>query len=105
MLDIVMYHYVRPLIGSRYPKIKGLEVDSFKRQIEFFAANRTVVSTLDVLNAVKGEFKLPKGAVWLTFDDGYKDHIEYVAPLLEKFGFDAAFFPFQIVILRIKFWT
>ncbi len=88
-----MYHYVRPLIGSRYPKIKGLEIDGFKRQLEFFASNRSVVSTSDVLNAIKGEFKLPKGAVWLTFDDGYKDHIEYVAPLLEKYGFDGAFFP------------
>ena len=93
MLDIVMYHYVRPLLGSRYPNIKGLEIDGFKRQLEFFASNRTVISTTDVINAIKGKFKLPKGAVWLTFDDGYKDHIEYVAPLLEEYGFDGAFFP------------
>ena len=88
-----MYHYVRPLKGSKYPMIKGLEVDAFQRQLEFFASHKSVVSTSNVLNAIKGEFKLPKDAIWLTFDDGYKDHIEYVAPLLEKFGFDGAFFP------------
>lgn len=88
-----MYHYVRPISGSMYPKIKGLEIESFKRQLEYFASERTVVSTSDVLSAIKGDFKLSKGAIWLTFDDGYKDHFEYVAPLLEKFGFDGAFFP------------
>ena len=93
MIDIVMYHYVRPIKRSIYPRIKGLEVEAFKRQLEYFASERSVVSTSDVLNAVIGEFRLPKGAVWLTFDDGYKDHFEYVAPLLEQFGFDGAFFP------------
>ena len=28
-LTIVMYHYVRPINGSRYPEIKGLELDDF----------------------------------------------------------------------------
>ena len=30
-LTIVMYHYVRPIIGSDYPAINGLEVESFKK--------------------------------------------------------------------------
>ena len=93
MLDIVTYHYVRPIIGSEYPKIKGLEVSGFKRQLEYFAKERSVVSTSDVIKAVKGDLALPKNAVWLTFDDGYKDHFDYVLPLLESFGFDGAFFP------------
>lgn len=93
MLDIVMYHYVRPIIGSSYPNIKGLEVSGFKRQLEYFSKERSIVSTSDVLKAVEGDLSLPKNAVWLTFDDGYKDHFEYVAPLLEQYGFDGAFFP------------
>ena len=93
MLDIIMYHYVRPIIGSEYPKIKGLEVSGFKRQLEYFSKERSVVSTSDVLKAVEGDLALPKDAVWLTFDDGYKDHFDYALPLLEQFGFDGAFFP------------
>ena len=95
-----MYHYVRPIKGSLYPKIKGLEVNGFKRQLEFFASNHSVISTSEVLNAIKGEIKLPKNAIWLTFDDGYKDHIDYAAPLLEKFGFDGAFFPVSDCIVK-----
>jgi peptidoglycan/xylan/chitin deacetylase (PgdA/CDA1 family) len=88
-----MYHYVRPLIGNKYPKIKGLEIEGFKRQLNFFASDRSVVSTADVLSAIEGDSILPKGATWLTFDDGYSDHFEFVAPLLEQYGFDGAFFP------------
>ena len=35
-LNIVMYHYVRDLQNSRYPNIKGLDYNLFKKQIEFF---------------------------------------------------------------------
>ena len=84
---------MRPIIGSSYPNIKGLEVSGFKRQLEYFSKERSIVSTSDVLKAVEGDLSLPKNAVWLTFDDGYKDHFEYVAPLLEQYGFDGAFFP------------
>ena len=84
---------MRPIIGSSCPNIKGLEVSGFKRQLEYFSKERSIVSTSDVLKAVEGDLTLPKNAVWLTFDDGYKDHFEYVAPLLEQYGFDGAFFP------------
>lgn len=92
-LEIIMYHYVRPILLSSYPNIKGLEVDGFIRQIEFFKKTKHVVSTAEVLCAFTEKSKLPNNSVWLTFDDGYKDHYKYVAPILENFGFDAAFFP------------
>ena len=92
-LDIVMYHYVRPISESRYPKIKGLELKSFQNQLDFFLKEKNLVSTDDVINAVTRSIELPKNAIWLTFDDGYKDHFDYVAPILEQKGIDAAFFP------------
>jgi peptidoglycan/xylan/chitin deacetylase (PgdA/CDA1 family) len=92
-LEIIMYHYVRPISGSAYPKIKGLEVKKFIKQIDYLQKNKKIVSTKDVINAVKKKKDLPRGSVWLTFDDGYKDHLEFVAPILEKRGVDACFFP------------
>ncbi|MDA7546257.1 polysaccharide deacetylase family protein [Alphaproteobacteria bacterium] len=92
-LEIVTYHYVRPIKSSRYPKIKGLELSCFQKQLEFFLKERHIVSTADVLRAIEDKIALPKNAIWLTFDDGYKDHYEYVVPLLERYGVDAAFFP------------
>ena len=34
-ITIIMYHYVRPIKGSSYPLIKGLELDEFKTQLNF----------------------------------------------------------------------
>lgn len=91
--DIVMYHYVRPIKDSPYPNIKGLELNGFERQLKYFLEEKTVVSTNDIVNAALGDNVLPSDSVWLTFDDGYKDHCEFVAPILEKYGVDASFFP------------
>ena len=93
ILDIVMYHYVRPISESRYPKIKGLELKSFQNQLDFFLKEKNLVGTDDVINAVTRSIELPKDSIWLTFDDGYKDHLDYVVPILEQKGIDAAFFP------------
>lgn len=34
-LTVVMYHYVRPIERSRYPGIKGLELNDFREQIAY----------------------------------------------------------------------
>ena len=38
-LNIIMYHYVRPIKNSKFPKIKGLEVSSFKKQLDYLSQN------------------------------------------------------------------
>ena len=38
-LTIIMYHYVRPIAKSYYPLIKGLELDSFKTQLNYLEKN------------------------------------------------------------------
>ena len=35
-INIVMYHYVRPIKGSKHPNINGLELENFKKQINYF---------------------------------------------------------------------
>ena len=97
-LTIVMYHYVRPIKGSKFPGIKGLELDSFKRQLDYLTDNFNIVSTEQVINAAKYSIPLPNDACWLTFDDGYKDHFEYVMPELLKRNLHGAFFPPRVAI-------
>lgn len=91
-LHISMYHYIRDLRHSRYPGIKGLDVDLFRRQLEFMSANFSVVTMEQVMEAVKGTCELPDRALLLTFDDGYMDHYTYALPLLEEFGLQGSFF-------------
>lgn len=92
-LTIVMYHYVRDLASSRYPGIKGRDSADFIRQLDYIAANYSVVRTEDVIESVLGSKVLPGNAAWLTFDDGYKDHYDVVFPLLHARGWKGAFFP------------
>jgi hypothetical protein len=97
-LTIVMYHYVRPIKGSKFPGIKGLELDGFKQQLDYLSKNFNIVSTAQVINAAKHSSALPNDACWLTFDDGYKDHFTYVMHELLKRNLHGAFFPPRVAI-------
>ena len=92
-VNTVMYHYVRPINGSKYPRIKGLEIQKFVKQLEFLESNFTIINPLDFLNHVLGKHELhvPNPCL-LTFDDGLKDHLDYVLPELQKRGLSGCFF-------------
>jgi peptidoglycan/xylan/chitin deacetylase (PgdA/CDA1 family) len=95
-----MYHYVRPIKSSPFPNIKGLEVEYFKRQIEFFQKFFHFISMQDVLDCVYQNKELPHNSILLTFDDGFKDHYQHVFPLLKKLEINAAFFPPALPIVE-----
>ena len=90
---IVMYHYVRPIKSSPYTQLKGLEVEGFKRQLDYLQSKYTIISANDLIDSVTSLKKLPVNSCLLTFDDGYKDHVDYVLPILLARGITAAFFP------------
>jgi peptidoglycan/xylan/chitin deacetylase (PgdA/CDA1 family) len=92
-LTIVMYHYVRDLARSRYPRIKGRTLEEFRRQLDHIAKRYTVVTAQQVAAAIRGEETVPDNAAWLTFDDGYLDHYTNVFPLLFERGWQGSFFP------------
>ncbi len=91
-LFISMYHYTRDLEHSRYPGIKGMNVDLFRRQMEFFKANCNVIRMEQVIEAIQSGESLPENAVLLTFDDGYLDNFTVAFPILEEFGVSGFFF-------------
>ncbi|MDB2341189.1 polysaccharide deacetylase family protein [Candidatus Pelagibacter bacterium] len=101
-LTIVMYHYIRPIIGSEFPGIKGLEIEGFKRQLDFLENNYSIVSSEQVIDKIIKNKKLPPKACWLTFDDGYKDHYQYVLPELINRNLSGAFFPPRVAIKENK---
>jgi len=93
-LTIVMYHYVRDLIHSRYPRIKGLQIELFREQVQFFKRHYNFVTVEQVLDAYHGQggVNLPPHPVLLTFDDAYRDHFDYVFPYLEHEHIQGAFY-------------
>ena len=93
-VTVVMYHYVRDLKNSRYPNIKGLDIEKFKKQIKFFKENYNFVRIEDLIEYYKNpkEKELPEKAILLTFDDGYKDHYNYVLPVLLENNIQGSFY-------------
>lgn len=79
-----MFHYIRNINKTNYPKLKALELDKFKKQIYFFKKNFNVLSYFDFLEILQSK-KIPlKPSILLTFDDGYYDHFENAFPILLK---------------------
>ena len=93
-VTVVMYHYVRDLKNSRYPNIKGLDIEKFKKQIKFFKENYNFVKIEDLIDYYKNpkEKELPEKPILLTFDDGYKDHYTYVLPVLLENNIQGSFY-------------
>lgn len=91
-IHIVMYHYTRDLMHSRYPAIKGLDYHMFEQQIQFFCENFHVITMEEALLAIDGKNTLPDNAVLLTFDDGYIDNFTVAFPLLKKYKIQGSFF-------------
>ena len=93
LMTTVMYHYVRPIKQSEFPNIKGLEISGFRRQLDYLSARYTFVSAEHLIAAVTNGEALPNNACLLTFDDGYRDHFDYVLPELKKRNIKGCFFP------------
>ena len=100
-IHIVMYHYVRNIKKSKHTNLKGLEFSNFKKQIVYLKKNFNILSNnqfIEILNSRK----IPKKkSILLTFDDGYRDHFEYVFPFLKKQDVSAIFYP-PIMCIRNK---
>jgi peptidoglycan/xylan/chitin deacetylase (PgdA/CDA1 family) len=88
-MKAVMYHYVRNE-DATFPSFKFLHFDDFRKQLDYFQDNYNVLHP-DVLKQAVVTGKKADGIV-LTFDDGLKDHYEYVLPELLRRGLSAIFY-------------
>jgi peptidoglycan/xylan/chitin deacetylase (PgdA/CDA1 family) len=98
-LTIVMYHYVRPLARSRFPKIKGLDLALFEQQLAYLQKHYALISMEQLIDAIEGAGRLPSRPALLTFDDGYTDHYEHVFPRLAERRLQGSFFPVSCAAL------
>jgi len=100
-LTIIMYHYVRKVKNSLYPKLKAFEISDFKKQIKFLKENYNILKSDQILQILKDK-KIPKKpSVLLTFDDGYSDHYE-VSEFLSKHHLEGFFYVVGSAVKREK---
>lgn len=97
-LTVVMYHYVRDLERSRYPRIKGLQIRDFRQQLAHIIRHYRVITAEDLL----GGDQLPPNSALLTFDDGFADHYLNVFPLLDEARVQGLFFPPAMPVIEGK---
>jgi peptidoglycan/xylan/chitin deacetylase (PgdA/CDA1 family) len=85
----VMYHYVRPCAPG-LPNFPYLSLHDFELQLDYFSKSQGFVSREDFTRWVAGG-PVPQG-VLLTFDDGLRDHEEFVLPVLRDRGLFGLFY-------------
>ena len=90
--SVVMYHYVRDLRNTRYPSIKGLDLQLFKGQLKYFKKHYNFVTAEQLVDAFQNGTELPPKSIVLTFDDAYSDHFINVFPLLNEYDIQGFFF-------------
>ncbi len=91
-LHVVMYHYVRDLPRTPYPRLNAMPLGDFRRQLDDLA-RRYEMATLDsALDFLAGAYRPRRSLCLLTFDDGLKEHCRDVAPLLAERGIQGLFF-------------
>lgn len=83
-LHVVMYHYVRDLPTTRYPKIKGMMLDDFRGQIAWLASHFEMATLETALAFLRGTYRPAGDLCIFTFDDGLKEHYTDVAPILSE---------------------
>lgn len=85
---ILCYHDVDPEWRSPL----AVTPDEFRRQCEWLAEHRTVVSLTDLIPFLDDRMLPPRGLVALTFDDGFRGVHEHALPVLEEHGWTATVF-------------
>lgn len=91
-LTILTYHRVLPAeacLGYPFPSL-AMPADHFTRQLEWLRDRAELLPLAEALAAQDRPRTRP--LIALTFDDGYRDNYEIVAPLLESHGLRATFF-------------
>lgn len=87
-LPILMYHSLtdKPSKINTYT----VSVKDFEADLKFLQDNGyTTVLLSDVIDYVDGKAELPEKPIVLTFDDGFRNNLEFGLPLLEKYDMKA----------------
>jgi peptidoglycan/xylan/chitin deacetylase (PgdA/CDA1 family) len=86
LLTVLTYHRVewrgaRPELD---PALISAEPAAFERQVEWLARHTNPISLAELFEVKRGRAGLPRRAVLITFDDGYRDFALHAWPVLRR---------------------
>jgi peptidoglycan/xylan/chitin deacetylase (PgdA/CDA1 family) len=89
LVPVLTYHDIGPQAKGRLV----IGAKSFAEQMRYLKDNRYRVITLaELFEFLQLKRQLPRRAVVLTFDDGYRSFLTHAYPVLKEFGFTATLF-------------
>ena len=94
-LTVLMFHRVLPAGSDALEQSErefAYSVEGFRRTLDFVARHYSVVDLAQVKAAIDDQGKLPDCPLLITFDDGWRDTIEFAMPELKKRGLPALLF-------------
>ena len=100
-IELVIPHW-HVVSDQELEHVSGLykfrNIRQFKADIEFFLRFYTPVSLQDIIRHLDGSGQLPKRCFLPTFDDGFREIYDIIAPILHAQGIPAVFFLITSVI-------
>ncbi len=101
-ISCVMYHYIKKKDENFFKRFKKINRSVFKDQIKFFE-KKFILTSPDEAKFLIAKKNIKKQYCWLTFDDGYIEHYDFVLDFLNKKKIKASFFPSLISLQNIDF--
>lgn len=91
-LWVIMYHYIRDLPWTSFPRIKGMLTDDFRKQVALLSDRYEIATLESALAFLSGRYRPTRDLCLLTFDDGLMEHYSDVLPILAERRIQGLFF-------------
>lgn len=100
-VPVLMYHHLLKQAENQFPNNNViLNLENFEQQMKYLATEGyTTIMADELVLFMKGELRLPKKSVVITFDDGHKTNYLYAYPILKQYNMRATAF---IITNRIQ---
>lgn len=94
VLRVLVYHRVRPSEGAWRgdPHVLSADAVAFDAQMAYLARHYAPITAAQAAAALQHRAPLPRRAVLVTFDDGYRDFLNVAWPVLKSRGVPAVLF-------------
>jgi len=93
---IMVFPFYHIVSDDKIPHVKYLyrvkNIKEFKNDLDFFLKYFVPISLLELYNFLYNEKEIPSNSLILTFDDGFRECYDIIAPILKEKGITASFF-------------
>jgi peptidoglycan/xylan/chitin deacetylase (PgdA/CDA1 family) len=83
---------IHRVVSEDDPFFPGIPREQFAAEVAYLARHHRVLPLAELVEAMLAGRPLPRGAVAITFDDGFADNFHLAYPILQRYGVPATIF-------------